>query len=60
MYGELGALLVECGKRWCLGIETEILEQFMADGAAFHGNLEIEEPRSLPLSFTSSKRGNTF
>ena len=32
MYGELGALLVECGKRWCLGIETEILEQFMADG----------------------------
>lgn len=50
--GELGALPVECGKRWCLGIETEILEQFMADGAAFHGNLEIEEriERDFPVT----------
>lgn len=39
--GELGPLLVECRKRRCLGIEIEILEQIMADGAAFHGDLEM-------------------
>ena len=50
--GKLGSLLVECRKRWCLGIEIEILEQFMADGAAFHGDLEMQEciERDFPVT----------
>lgn len=41
--GKLGALLVECRKRWCCGIEVKVFEQFMVDGAAFYGDLEMEE-----------------
>ena len=41
--GKLGALLVECGKGRRLGIEVKIFKELMADGAAFHGDLEMEE-----------------
>lgn len=41
--GELGPLLVECGKRRCLGIEIEIPEQFLTDGAAFHRDPGMEK-----------------
>jgi hypothetical protein len=41
--GKLGALLVECGKRRCSGIEVKIFKELMVDGAAFHGDLEMEE-----------------
>ena len=49
---KFGPLLVECRKGRCLGIEIEILEQFMADGAAFHGYLEMEEraERDFPVT----------
>jgi len=50
--GELGLLLEERRKGRCLGIEMEILEQFMADGAVFHGELEMEKrtERDFPVT----------
>ena len=50
--GELSALLVKCGERRCSGIEVEIFEQFVVDGSALHGDLEMEECRERDLPVT--------
>ena len=54
--GKLRALLVKSKKGGCLGIEVKIPEQFMIDGTAFYGNLEMEEgsERDFPVAGKSA------